>query len=152
MAIAARFNVEIPDQSIPSDAIRGPIADTKLDHQIPVVYSQNIAGIVVAETLSLYTAPAAGNIKSVTVKIGVDPASGSYTVDVQKAASGSNSYSTILSAVASITTSSGDGSETKPTLSTTTYAADDTFQVIVLVSTPTGSLGVTCTILLDQDP
>ena len=152
MAVATRLTVDVQDQQIPPEAIRGPIPDTKVDHQIPVVYDQSTAAEVAAETRNLYTASADGNIKSVTWKIGVNPSTGDFTIEVKKAASASNTYTTILSAAESITSADADGANGTSALAVTTYSANDTFQVVIAATSPTDSRGVNVTILLDQDP
>jgi len=128
------------------------ISETKLQHRYNIPYYQTTATTVAAQTAPIYRAYRGGNILSVTVTPHTIPTSGTYTVDVQKAANG-GSYATILTAVVTVNPSPSANNTDQPgPLATTTYSAGDKFRVVVAISSPANSAGVTVMLALSEDP
>lgn len=119
------------------------IGAQKMEHQHNVPYSQADGAAVVSETKAVWVATATGTIESFVVRPQTVPISGDlqYTVDVQKAAAASGTYTTILSSVVTISSADTDETEENGTLSTTSYSDGDCFQVVVTTSGSTGTQG-----------
>ena len=145
---------------IPKEAIAAGagIEATKLQQQYSFVYQQLAGTDVVAATQNLHVAKAAGTIVGVQVRPETVP-TGDYTinVDIQKAADGSGSFATVLSATEEISVSESSVNYTLQDASlggTLTYAAGDCFQVIITVAGSSGAQGqgLTVDLILRQDP
>jgi hypothetical protein len=130
-----------PDSSITNAMVQSNagIEATKVIHQ--QIIRNRHDGTVTATTKLLHLAEADGEIISVKVRAITAPTGDfNYTVDIKKAAA-SGAFASILSSVITIDSSVSDNTNESGTLSTTTYSADDVFQVVVAVSGGTGVQG-----------
>lgn len=134
------------------------IAATKVVHQFPLKYHQAGGTAVVAATVPLHVAMGAGTIVRVDIRPETVPTGGdlAFTVDVKKAADGSVSYASILSAAeeVSVAESSANGTVQSVVPTTTTYSAGDCLQVVIALSGSTGTQGqgVTVVVWVREDP
>ena len=123
----------ITDEMIAANA---KVAATKIIHQLPLTFTTDPATAVVANTSMLHIAHAIGEIVFVEVCAVTAPTSSDQvTVDILigNAASG---YTSVLTSVVTLTSSNADRAVISGTVSTTAYAAGDSFQIVV---TPTGT-------------
>lgn len=137
--------VNLPDACVSATNIE-PGADiqaSKLRHRYSISHSQKNGTDVVSETVLKHFAKADGDIVSFRVRPRMAPTGGDkkYTVDLQKAANGSNSWTTILSAVLTLDNTAISDTIVTDTLSTLIYSANDAFQIVITASGTTGSQG-----------
>lgn len=116
----------------------------KLEHRHHIGYDQAGGSDVVSATRMLYIARGAATIKKITARVTTAPTGGDkqFTVDVQKAANGSSSWSSLLSTV--ITFSSADSNNTKEDgtlIGSPVLSAGDALRVVITPSGSTGSQG-----------
>lgn len=156
---AAVFNgaFSLPDNTVTSGKIPAGanISADKLQHRLVLSHQQKNGTDVISETLLLHIARAVSTIRRVSVRPTTAPTGGDkqYTVDVQKAANGSSSWTSILSAA--IVMSSADANDTlnDGTLSGATLAIDDALRIVITASGSTGSQGqgFVCVIHCDEN-
>ncbi len=124
----------ITDSHIASDA---EIDADKMQH----VYTAGTSlGFAIGATPTtreeiVYVAKQAGTIRGFHALLNVDGSSTSITFDLKK------NGSSILSAVITVTSSTGDRVVSDGTLSSTTLAADDVLSISMTVSSSTGAQG-----------
>lgn len=116
---------------------------SKHEHRHHVNYFQKSGTDVVAETQALFTAYLAGELIRVAVRPTAVPTGGdkTYTVDIKKAANGSASFTSVLSAVVSVSSADTSGTIKLGTISTVAFVAGDCYQVVVAVAGSTGTQG-----------
>lgn len=129
----------------------------KLEHRVDLNHYQADGSDVVSETIPLRVCRAAGELISIEVRPITAPTGGDkqYTVDIQKAADGSASYATMLSAAIVVDNSSVDETLQAGTLVGTPTTADgDCLQLVITASGSTGSQGqgFIVTAVYQEDP
>lgn len=143
-----QFNggAEFPSAVVTNAAIvaLADIAASKLEHRHAVNYGQDGGTDVVTATKVLHNVRAAGRIKSFSIRPFTSPAGGDkqYTVDLQRAPSGSSSFVTLLSSV--VTISSADASNTPQDavlVGSPAVLVGDAIRVVVTASGSTGTQG-----------
>lgn len=139
----------ITDAGIASNAA---IAATKLMHQHLLSYAQAGGTDVVSATQLLHIAKGAGSLIGLQVRPITAPTGGDklFTVDIQKAASASGSWTSLLNAPLeiSVSESSADNTNYSAVLAgTVTYDSGDALRLVIAASGSTGSQGqgVLCT-------
>jgi hypothetical protein len=108
-------------------------------------YGQPNASSVAAATQVIYACPYPAKLLSALLRIVTAPTGGdlAYTVDVQSAASGSSSWTSLFSSVITVNSSDTDDSiETATLISDPSLAANDSLRVVVAVSGSTGTQGL----------
>lgn len=145
--VAFNGSFTIPDNSVTnSKVIAGAeLSAAKLQHRHSVRHSQKDSTDVVSETILSHVARAAGTVKRVCVRPRVKPTGGDkqYTVDFQKAANGSNSWTSLLTAVLTLSNTVGtnDTVSEGTLIGSPTYSADDAFRWVITATGTTGSQG-----------
>lgn len=141
----------IGNVTLPADFLTNTMVNTaanidadKLEHRHHIGYDQAGGSDVVSATRMLYIARGSATIKKITARVTTAPTGGDkqFTVDVQKAANGSSSWSSLLSAV--ITFSSADSNNTKEDgtlIGSPVLSAGDALRVVITPSGSTGSQG-----------
>ena len=129
----------------------------KSEHKKKARYTTDEVSTTVASvSKSVFLFNAAGTIEAVKVRPDTAPTGGDlqYTVDVQKAASGSGSFSSILSSVVTVDSSSSDNTEQAGSVQTSDASAGDNLRVVVTTSGSTGTQGSGLTVEIDvaEDP
>tara|TARA_R100000808_G_C2129955_1_gene139342 strand:+ start:851 stop:1375 length:525 start_codon:yes stop_codon:yes gene_type:complete len=141
-------NVYVQDGQFDNDAISNDannrIAASKVIHRVDVNHGQADGADVVSETKLLRVARGDGTLSSFRVRVTTAPTGGDkqFTVDLQKAADGSGSWTTMLDSV--ITMSSADSDDTLETatlVTDPTYDDGDAIRIVVTASGSTGSQG-----------
>lgn len=142
--------VDLPADSVGDTQVSGGLGALKLEHQHQPFHVQDDGSDVVTETKVLAFMMAAGTMVSMEVRPETAPTGGDkqYTVDLQKAANGSTSYATVLSAVVTVDSSSVDGTLQAGTISTTALAKGDSLRVVITASGSTGSQGQGVTVMV----
>ena len=152
-------NHSFSDITLPSSAVTDSsvlaaanIDADKLQHRHVLIYEQVNGTAVAAQTKMIFQSRFAGTIVAVIVTPYTAPTSSdSYTVDVQKCAQ-AGSMATVLSSVVTMNSSDANRTSNSGTLSTTTFAASDIFQVVVAVpSANTTGQGLLVTVVLDEN-
>jgi hypothetical protein len=138
--------VNLPDGTVVNAdiAASAEIDTSKQKHRFAVHYGQASGVNVVSATQLVHVARAAGELKSVITRIVTAPNAGDlkYTIDVQKAASGSGSWTTLLTAVIDIADADTDNTvDTATLIASPTLVAGDAVRVVVTVSGSTGTQG-----------
>lgn len=150
--------VSFPENTIEDEdvALGANIAAQKLQHRHALHHVQNVGADVASVTQVLHVARADVEVVSVEVRPSTVPAGGDkqYTVDVQKAVDGSNTWTSILSSV--VTISSADTEHTVQTAVLDGVPAledGDALRIVVTASGSTGSQGqgLNVTINVDED-
>lgn len=135
----------LPAAAVANTQVSGTadILATKVRHQFPISWSQKDATDVVSETVLLHIANADGDIHAFEVRPTIVPTGGDkqYTVDIQMAADGSGSWTTLLSAVITVSTSSTANTLIAGTLTDTSYLNGEAVRIVVTASGSTGSQG-----------
>jgi len=144
----------LTDTNINSDA---DIAASKLVHRHAISYGQANGSDVITETKLLHITKAAATVQLIEVRPTTAPSGGDkqFTVDIQKAADGSSSWSSLLSAVITVSTGSTDDTRQVGTLiGSPTLADDEALRVVITASGATGSQGqgFVVTVNLDEEP
>jgi len=133
-----------------------PLGASKTVHRHAVRQLQADGADVASQTTLVFVARAACTITDARVRLSTAPTGGNkqFTVDIKKAASGSVSFSTILSAVFTVDNTKSNGQILTGTLSATTMAAGDALQIVITASGSTGSQGqgVLVQITVDENP
>lgn len=127
------------------------IEATKVVHQFPVRHNTATGTAVTASTVPVHIARAAGTIVAVQAFCTVAPTTtDTVTVDV-KLGSQSVSYATVLSSTIQFSSSTSDKEVKNGTLSTSSYASGDEFQIVVTVSGTSGQ-GLCVVVWLRENP
>lgn len=131
----------VEDNSVKSNA---DIATTKLQHRNSFVYNQPPGTDIVSETELFRIAKSTGEIVSVKIRPAAVPATGDkqYTVDIQKAANGSDVWVSQLTSV--LTISSVDAAHTIQEgilIATPSYVENEVFRIVITASGSTGTQG-----------
>ena len=128
------------------------LSASKLQQQYPLGVSQGSTGAVVARADIVHIARGAGSLVAVEAVVDTvaDSTGLSVTVDIQKAAAGSTSWATMLSATAVFASTDADRTPKSATVGSTsisTYADGNMLRQVVTVAGSTGvqaqGLGVT---------
>lgn len=137
-----------PEQSIRNEAIASDaaVAATKLQHQHCLSYQQAGGTDVTDATHLLHIAAGDGALAGLSVRPVTAPTGGdkAYTVDLQKAVDGSNSWTSLLNAPIeiSVAQSSADHTLQQAILAASpAYAAGDALRLVITTSGSTGSQG-----------
>lgn len=120
------------------------IEASKLINRVHAHHAQAGGTDVVTESVIKHIAANAGSVKSVRVRPATAPTGGDkqFTVNVQKAASGSGTWTSVLDSVITVDSSSVDNTNQDGTLvSDPSYAAGDSLRVVITASGSTGSQG-----------
>lgn len=140
--------ITLPDESINNAVIASDarVEATKLQHQHCLSYQQAGGTDVVTATVLLHLAKGDGELVDLSVRPITAPSGGDkqYTVDIQKAADGSSSWTSLLDAAVevSVSESSADNTAQQAVLaSSPSYDATDAIRVVVTASGSTGSQG-----------
>src|SRR5690606_15187370 len=140
--------ITLPDESINNAAIASDarVEATKLQHQHCLSYQQAGGTDVADDTHLLHIAAGAGSLAGLEVRPVTAPTGGdkAYTVDIQKAADGSNSWTSLLNAPIEISVgqSSADHTRQQAILAASPdYAAGDALRLVITTSGSTGSQG-----------
>lgn len=144
----------ISNAHISNDA-NSRIAAAKLVHRYDLAHGQANGADVVTQTQLLRVCKGAGQLKSLEVRVTTAPAGGDkqFTVDVQKAADGSGSWSSLLDSV--LTFADGDSDDTlkQATLvASPLTAAGDAVRIVIAASGSTGNQGqgFACTAVYEE--
>lgn len=150
-------NVVFQSEVIGSDNVKtgANISADKLTNRTAAEYNQASGGDVATQTRIIHIARAAGSIKSIEIRPETAPTGGDkqFTVDVQKAANGSGSFSSLLSAAETVDSSSVDNTRQQASLVASPALADgDALRVVITASGTTGSQGqgVHVTVNIDE--
>ena len=131
-------------------AANAKIKATKLIHQHAVTFNTDPNSSVIADTQIIHIAHALGEVAFVEVMATTAPTSSDQvTVDILKGNAGA-SYSSVLSSVVTLTSSDADRAVVSGTITTTDYAAADSFQ-IVIVPTGTSTKGLCVVVTLHEN-
>lgn len=148
--------VNLPAATVYDQQI-GPGADiaaSKLRHRHPIRYGQKDAADVASETAVRHLSRAAGDIVDFRIRPTTVPAGGNkqYTVDIQKAADASGSWTSLLTAPLTVNSSSVANTAVTAVLAILTYSASDAFRIVITASGTTGSQGqgLDCCLTLDE--
>ena len=120
------------------------LAASKVIHRVDLEYNQINGTDVVSETRVLRICKGAGTFKGVKVRPTTAPTGGdkAFTVDVQTAADASGSWTSILTAVVTVNSSSANNTLQNGTLNGTPVTiADKAIRIVVTASGSTGSQG-----------
>ncbi len=151
-------SVELPDNTVTNASVKtaAAIASSKVIHRAPIVYQQDDAGVVVSEDAYVYLANFAGTIQSVEVRPMIAPTGGDlqFTVDLKKAAEGSGTFSSVLSAAEVVDNTSTDNTLQEVTIATPGILDGDCLQISITVSGSTGTQGsgVIVAVKIDEQP
>ena len=136
----------VKDGSVSSDA-NDRISGSKVKQQYMVRVLQSDGGLSSTLDEIFYRATSAGTIKSIRFSVETAPTSTIvHTIDILKAADGSGSFSSIITAI-TINSSTTIQTATAVTVGTSSYSADDRFKVDV---STTGSGTNTSDILIEM--
>ena len=145
---AANFTgpTSFPDGSITNTkvAASADIAANKLQHRHAISHSQKDGTDVVSETIMLYIARASGTLARFVVRPRLVPTGGDkqYTVDIQKAVTGSNTWTSLLTAVVTVSSSdTNDVVKGGTLIGSPVYVLNDTIRFVITASGSTGSQG-----------
>lgn len=153
--------VRMPTGSLTNASFSSSSSDrltaAKVVHRVDLTYSQANGSNVASETKVLRICRGIGTVKAVKVRPTTAPTGGdkAYTVDVLKAGDASGSWTSLLSSVITVNSSSADNTLQSGTLiGTPTTAADDSIRIVVTASGSTGSQGqgVCVTIFYEENP
>lgn len=140
--------VYMPNESITNSNVSTSsshrIAASKLVHRVDLEYNQVNGTDVASETRVLRVCKGAGTFKGVKVRPTTAPTGGdkAFTVDVQTAADASGSWTSILTAVVTVNSSSANNTLQNGTLNGTPVTiADKAIRIVVAASGSTGSQG-----------
>lgn len=149
--------VAFPENTIEDEdvALGANISAQKLEHRHAIHYAQNNGADVVSATQVIHVSRAVGQVISVEVRPTTAPTGGDkqFTVEIEKAADGSNTWTSVLSDP--VTVDSGEASHTLITAvldGTPALADGDALRVVITASGSTGSQGqgVNVTVNLDE--
>lgn len=134
-----------------------PLAGEKAVHRHALRHGIADGTTVASQTQVLFTARAAATLVSVKARCTTAPDGGDrqFTIDVQKAADGSASWSTLLSAVITFADADSDDDTKSATLiGSPNLAADESLRVVITASGSSGTqgAGASVTIELDEQP
>jgi hypothetical protein len=146
----------ITNTHISSDA-NNRIASAKVVHRLDLHYGQADGADVVAATKLLRICRGDGLLLGVQVRPTTAPTGGdkAFTVDIQKDADGGGSWSSLLSSVVTVNSSSVDDTKQNGTLiGDPSTDATDALRVVVAVSGSTGSQGqgFVVSVFYEEDP
>ncbi len=151
--------VNLPLETIEDEDINpgANISTQKMIHRHLVQYGQADGAEVASATQLVHVARADGEVLSVEVRVSAAPAGGDkqYTVDVQRAADGSGSWTSVLNAAITVDAAAGDDTLIAGVIpADTTYEDGDALRVVVTASGSTGDQGqgLVVTINLNEDP
>lgn len=115
----------------------------KQEHYRQIVYTQDGGTDIVTQTRLVYLAKGAGEVTHVWIRPATSPSGGDkqYTVDVKKAADGSSSFTSILSAAVTISSADTSNTQQAATVTTSTMSAKDCLEIVITASGSTGSQG-----------
>lgn len=140
--------LSIPNETIENAAIKSDaaIAATKLQQQYLLSYQQAPGTNVVAATHLLHIAKGAGELIGLAVRPITAPTGGdlAYTVDIQKAADASGTWTSLLDAPLEVSVAESSANNTiyaGDLVATPTYSAEDTLRIVIALSGSTGSQG-----------
>lgn len=160
-AKAANFvgTVDLPNGTVvDADVSSGAkIQASKLINRHHLGYGQKDGIDVVSETKLLYIAHAAGTVQRVRVRPTTAPTGGDkkFTVDIQKASNASGTWTSLLTAVITVDSSSADDTYQDGSLiASPTLSGGDAVRVVITASGTTGSQGqgFVVSVHLDEDP
>jgi hypothetical protein len=137
------FVVSIPDGVVAEESLQqNANLDAELFERFASIHYTQADGVNVAtETRVVYTARKAGTLDSLYVFPTAAPDGDfSYTVDMKKS-TGAGAFASILSAVVTVNSSSTDRTLQTGTISTPTFVANDSFQVVVTAAGSSGNQG-----------
>lgn len=140
--------VYLPAESVDDDHVSSDdakrISSEKVVHRIDLNYRQADGSDVVSATELLRVLRGAGTLLSAEVRPTTAPTGGDkqFTVDIQKAADGSNSWTSLLDAAEVVDSTSVNHTNQVVTLAAdATIDAGDAVRVVVTASGSTGSQG-----------
>lgn len=149
-------NINYPSGSITNSAISGTaqIAASKL--QIRKTASKVLADSTTISSFSeiIHVCHAAGTVSSFELMPFVSPTGGDvYKVDLQKGNS-SSTFTSVLSAVVSISSDTNDRTVQAGAVTTTSFADGDAFKVVSETTSAAGTMGtgLCVTLNLDENP
>jgi len=160
-AVSIAGQLSLPDGSVDNAAFSavasGRLATTKQLHRIDFHYDQAPGSDVVTATKLLRIARGAGTVLGIEVRPITAPTGGdrAFTVDLEKAADGSGSWSSLLSSAVTVNSSSTDNTKQSGTLiGNPTVAAGEAIRLSIAASGSTGSQGqgVIVTVWYEEDP
>lgn len=152
--------VGLPAGTVTSNQFSSVTGD-RLAYTKSVHYSQKVLSIapattVTAQTVALHFAYGAGSISHVWIRPATAPAGGDlkYTVDIQKAADGSGTLASVLSAAVEISSADTSHTQQAATVSSASFAAKDVLYVVIAVSGSTGTqgTGLVVTLGISENP
>lgn len=152
LTVGSTFNA--PAGSIANTNVSSTAGDRisaeKTEAQYSVVWATATATTTVASvTKTIHAAEAAGTIVGLAVcPESVPDGDYQYTVDIQKAADASGSFSSILSSAEVVDSTSTDYTRQDVAINTTSYSADDRFQIVITASGTSGTQGAGLTVRL----
>lgn len=139
--------VGLPANSV-TNAVFSTLTTDRLAYTKAVHYSQKVLSIapattVTTQTVAIHMAYGAATISHVWIRPATAPAGGDlkYTVDIQKAADGSGSLSSVLSAAVEISSADSSNTQQAGTVSSASLAAKDVLYVVITTSGSTGTQG-----------
>lgn len=152
--------------TVPADTIKSSqfsstatdrLVTSKQVHRIDFNYDQDTGSDVVTDTRMWRVARGAGTVLGMDVRPITAPTGGdkAFTVDFQKAADASGSWSSLLNSVVTVNSSSTDNTKQSATLAATpTFTAGSALRLVVTASGSTGSQGqgVIVSVYIDEDP
>lgn len=145
-------NASVGNANIPAGA---GIDASKVNGRHMIRHAQKNGTAVVTETMMVHVAYLAGTILQFAVRPRAKPTGGdlAFTVDLQSAPNGSNTWTSHLSAAVSVSSADTDDTIKLGTLSDTTYAAGDTLRIVITTSGSTGTQGqgVICELVIDEN-
>lgn len=152
-------SVRLPAGSIADDevAVGAKVSADKIVHRHLLNYSQKDGTDVVSEAVVLHVAKFAGRLRSVEVRPTTAPSGGDkqYTVDVQKAADGSGTWTSLLNSIVTVDSSAASNTKIAATLvADPSVAAGEALRIVVTTSGTTGTQGqgLCVAIEYDEDP
>lgn len=133
------------------------LAASKQVHRIDLHYAQPDGADVAAETKLLRVCRGSAAIVGIEVRPTAVPAGGDkgYSIDVQKAADGSNTWSSLLDAAVAITSAdAADTNQAADMVDEPTLSAGDALRIVVATSGSTGTQGqgFTVSIYVEEQP
>lgn len=130
------------------------IAAGKLVHRHQLRYQQAAGVTVVSATEIIHLASLSGSLKAVRIRPITAPTGGDlkFTVNVEKAANGSDSWTALLDAVVNIgNTDTSHTIKTGTLAATPTYSANDAIRVEIVASGATGTQGLGVVVEVEVD-
>lgn len=149
-------SLTIPSGTLTDDMVSGSaaISADKLEHQHRHTYSQEAAATAATGTYAIHVCNGAtGTIKAFKaglVSVGSTSVTHTVEVDLIKATQG-GATATVLSGVASITTSNTNYQMVAATIGTAAVATGDVLMLVIDVTTPTNTAGLFCTLDMYED-